>query len=445
MINRPTPMRTELARIFGERVNFDPVERRLYGHDIAAIPNLVKPLIGNTTPDAIVQPENEEQLIELVRWANAARVSLTPRGKASSGYGGAVPVQRGIVVDFYRMKNVLAVDAENETVTVEPGITWEKLERALEPHGLALRLYPTSAPSSSVGGWLAQGGAGIGSYQYGWFRENVVSARVVLPTGTVREFTGEELDLVSEAEGTTGFITCVTLRVQAHAELALAAAAFPDAQRLQEALQAIVATDLPIWSLVFINPRMAELKNRAPLQERHGHPAEERVILPAAYVVTLAFRAADRERVLGGLAKIVGRHEGEILSERIAQHEWKNRFKLMVVKRLGPSLVPAEVVVPLANLGDALTEIERKVNQPIVKEGVIVRRGAGGQPEAVILGFIPSDQRRFDYNFVFGLVLTVMKVAERHGGRPYATGLYFSKLLPAGLFAGKLARLNVGE
>lgn len=71
-------------------------------------------------------------------------------------------------------------------------------------------------------------------------------------------------------------------------------------------------------------------------------------------------------------------------------------------------------------------DIERKVDQPVVKEGVIIRNGVNGAPEVVILGFIPADQRRFSYNFVFGLVLTIMKIAEAHGGRPYATGLYFS-------------------
>ena len=48
-------------------------------------------------------------------------------------------------------------------------------------------------------------------------------------------------------------------------------------------------------------------------------------------------------------------------------------------------------------------------------------------PEVVILGFIPSDQRKFSYNFVFGLTLTILKTAERHGGRPYTTGVYFTK------------------
>ncbi len=97
----------------------------------------------------------------------------------------------------------------------------------------------------------------------------------------------------------------------------------------------------------------------------------------------------------------------------------------MIVKRLGPSLVPAEIIVPLENLGNVMEEIERKVDQPVVKEGVIIKKGKYEKPEAVILGFIPSDQRKFNYNFVFGLVLTIMKIAEKYGGRPYATGLYF--------------------
>ena len=99
----------------------------------------------------------------------------------------------------------------------------------------------------------------------------------------------------------------------------------------------------------------------------------------------------------------------------------------MLVKRLGPSLVPAEVVVPLASLGKVMEEIEEKVGQPVVKEGVVVKQGRDGQPEVVILGFIPSDQRKFSYNFVFGLTLTITKIAEKYGGRPYATGLYFTR------------------
>ncbi len=434
--------RERLGQIFAERVTFDSTERMLYGHDIAAIPSLVKPLVGDTTPDAVVQPSTEEQLVAVAKWARERRIALTPRGKASSGYGGVVPVRNGVVVDFYFMRDVLSVDHDALTVTVQPGITWEQLDREIKKQGLTLRLYPTSYPSSSVGGWLAQGGAGIGSYQYGWFRENVVSARAVHPDGGAREYSGADLDLVADAEGTTGLLSQVTLRVRPLEAEAVTAIACAEAHDLQDLIERIAETDLPIWSMVYINPCMAEMKNRAPLTEHMGHPVEERVLLPAAYILTLAFAEKDRPTVEAALAEMIRPCQAEILSKRIADHEWEHRFKLMVVKRLGPSLVPSEVVVPLDRLGDVMEEIERKVDQPVVKEGVIIKRGLKGKPEVVILGFIPSDQRTLSYNFVFGLVLTIMKIAETHGGRPYATGIYFASKADEILGAERVRRLK---
>jgi Fe-S oxidoreductase/FAD/FMN-containing dehydrogenase len=434
--------REYLKEKFGRRVTFDRTERKLYGHDIAAIPGLVKPLLGGTVPEAVVQPAGGEELAELVRWANKHKIPLTPRGKSSSGYGGVLPVKKGIVVDFFRMNKVIHVDAAAGTATVQAGIIWEKLDRELAKHGLTLRLYPTSYPSSTAGGWLAQGGAGIGSYEAGWFRENVLSARIVTADGSVREVKGGELDLIADAEGITGLISELTIKVQPLEELEVLSIGCPDAHDHQELLQAIVDRKLPIWSLIFINPRMAELKNKAPLLEHGGHPVEDRILLPAAYITTLAFRKKDREAVQSGIEEILKPCQAELLSEKIAHHEWEHRFKLMVVKRLGPSLVPAEVIIPLETLGDALSEIENKVNQPVVKEGVVIRDGANGKPEVVILGFIPSDQRKFSYNFVFSLVLTIMKIAERHGGRPYSTGLYFKSKAKKILGKERLRRLK---
>jgi len=435
-------MRLWLQEKFGSRVSFRKTECKLYGHDIAVMPSLFKPFIGNTTPEAVVQPETEAEIVELVRWASANHIPLTPRAKASSGYGGVIPVKQGLVVDFYRMKRILRIDPEAQTATVEAGVVWEALDKELAKHGLTLRLYPSSYPSSTAGGWLAQGGTGFGSYEAGWYRDNVFSVRVVLPSGEVREFTDDELDLVADAEGITGLITQVSLRVQPLEELDVVCLGCPNPHDLQHLIESIIAGDLPIWSLVFINPRMAELKNRAPLLEHCGHPVEERVLLPAAYIMTLAYRKKDRGSVMDKLLGLLKQCEAEILSERIAEHEWKNRFKLMVVKRLGPSLVPAEVVIPLSALGDVMTEIEGKIDQPLVKEGVVIRQGKGGKPEVVILGFIPSDQRKFSYNFVFGLALTLMKIAQKHGGRPYATGMYFGSQADAILGKERVQRLR---
>lgn len=419
-----TPAQQDYLRnLFTDRVTFDRIERKLYGHDIAAMPKLVKPITGKTMPDAVVQPESEEEVTALVSWSRREGIPLVPRGKGTSGYAGVVPVKGGIVVDFYRMAGVTTVDSGSLEVTVKPGITWARLDRELGHHGLTLRLYPSSYPSSTVGGWLAQGGAGFGSYQYGYFKENVVSARVVLPDGGTAEYSGDDLELVSEAEGITGLITSVTVKVQLLEDLEVVALACDSAGGLQKTIEAVMSYGLPAWSLMFINPRMAQMRNKANENIRHdaGH-----VDLPNSYVMVLSCRKKDAQAVRGPLEGIIKNTGAVMLDDKIAAEEWENRFKIMLIKRLGPSLVPAEVIVPVDRLGPALDDIEKKVRHPVLKEGIIVARGPSGKPEAVLLGFIPADERKLAYNFMFALSLTIARIAGKYGGRPYATGLYFS-------------------
>ena len=201
-----------LRAIVGDRIRTDRVERRLYSADIGEMPKLVKPFVPAGLAGAVVRPTTEDEVVALVKLAARDGLKLVPRGASTSGYGGVLPVEGAVVVDLSGMHGVLDVDVAGRKVRVQPGLIWEELQRKLEPLGLALRLYPSSTPSSSVAGWLAQGGAGFGSYEYGMFKDNVESARVVLPTGDVRTFTGRDLArYVADAEGITGIITEVTV------------------------------------------------------------------------------------------------------------------------------------------------------------------------------------------------------------------------------------------
>src|SRR5680860_177940 len=432
----------ELQELFNNRISLNKTERKLYGHDIAAMPGIIKPFIGSTVPEAVVQPETEGELVNLVKWAAKYKIALTPRGKATSGYGGVLPMLKGIVVDFQRMKNIIKINTSDNTVTVQPGIIWEKLDRELAKKGLTLRLYPTSYPGSTVGGWLAQGGAGIGSYESGTFSENVKSARVVLADGTIKDFSGSELELISDAEGTTGLISEITIKIMVLDELEITAVGFKKLNDLQKFLQTVIDENLPIWSVLFINPQMANLKNQSPLKTHEGNIIEKHIILPEAYIATLTYRKKDISKVSKNLSGLVSLNQGEILSEEIARHEWENRFNIMLVKRLSPSLVPAEFSIPLSALDDVLTEINKKVSHPIVKEGLVIKKGREGKPEVIILGFIPSDQRRFSYNLVFALTLTILKIAQKYGGRTYAAGVYFAKKAQSVLGRERFARLK---
>ncbi len=430
---------TWLRERFDSRFSADLTERKIYSHDVGVMPPLVKLLIGKAVADGVVQPQNEEEVIELVRWAAQNSIPLVPRGKATSGYGGVLPVKGGLTVNSWYMRRILAVDEDNLTVTVEPGIVWEKLEQELGKQGLALRLYPSSAPSSTVGGWLAQGGFGYGSFEYGSFPENVVSARVVLPNGEVREFSGDELDLIADAEGITGFITQITLRVRTLEKEMVVGALFADAASLAAALRAVVEERLPLWSATFINPEMARLKNQLPLKMEHGHPVDEqRPELPDGYLAVFVFPAARESQVREKLESIIAQN-GARLDDELAAHEWAERFSIMHVKRLGPSLIPSEVVLPLDGLDKALADIEGGVKQPLVIEGML---SSGEQPQVVLLGFIPHDERRFGFNMAFALALSTIQKAKKHGGRAYASGLYFAREAEHILGAERVRRLR---
>jgi hypothetical protein len=63
--------RLYLEKRFGSRVTFNLTERELYSYDIAALPGLIKPLIGDTTPEAVIQPQSEQELVDLARFSSS--------------------------------------------------------------------------------------------------------------------------------------------------------------------------------------------------------------------------------------------------------------------------------------------------------------------------------------------------------------------------------------
>ena len=414
----------QLGEIFGDRMRTDRVERKLYSSDIGAMPRLIKPLVPTGIAGAIVRPVSEDEVVALMRVARAERVPVVPRGMSTSGYGGVLPVEGAIVADMSAMGGLISVDAERMTVRVFGGTLWEPLQKQLNRKGLDLLLYPSSLPSSTVAGWFAQGGAGFGSYEHGFFKESVHSARVVHLDGAVKEYTGEELEqIVADAEGITGIITEMEIGIRALEDEVHRVLALPTNEALQKALSAISAEKLPIWSLTFLNPESIKLKKTLP--HRHGHPYEMahehyEPVLPEEFLVVIAYPASRHEAIDAPLRAILEAAGGTELDAEAAEHEWELRFAPMRLKRVGPSIVPTEVVVPLDQLGEVLGKIDSRVKQPFVLEGML-----GKGDKVVLLGFIPHDERSLAFNIAFALSLVVIKIANEHRGGAYSTGLYF--------------------
>ncbi|MCR4436487.1 MAG: FAD-binding and (Fe-S)-binding domain-containing protein [Clostridiales bacterium] len=412
----------ELKNIEGLRINTDLRERHLYESDMGELPSMPKRLVGKTTPAAIVQPQNENEVIQVVAWANKYSVPIIPRAAASSGYGGVVPVPGSVVMELVHFNKIIHMDTDKKTVTVEPGIVWKDLEFKLNAAGLAVRMMPTSAPASTVGGWLAQGGgAGFGSYQYGLFEQNVESATVITPDGSKITLAAKDLSLVSGAMGTTGIITSITLRLRAlEKHTAFGIEAKTPAQ-VQEILEQIDLKGLPLWHAGFMNPTAARLKNRVPPKTHHGHPLPKPV-LPESYILLLACdesRAASVEKKLAPIVKDAG---AVMLPQDITEHEWEDRFNPMKIKRIGPSLVPAEVIVPLNRIAEVFEQMEETVKPPVLVEATMV-----SSKHIVLLCLIPHDARKLTFNLAFTLSLSILKLAKRYGGRAYASGLYLAQ------------------
>lgn len=180
-------------------------------------------------PDAVVYPEDQDQALRLVQWADENDVAVVPYGGGSSVVGGVGPEpgsRPSIVADMTRMAAIVATDSVSFTATAQGGIYGPALEQGLAAQGLTLGHYPQSFEFSTLGGWIAARGAGQQSARYGKAEDWLVSADLVTPRGLwqVEGFPGSAAGpnlgaLVAGSEGTLGLITRATFRVHAKPEV----------------------------------------------------------------------------------------------------------------------------------------------------------------------------------------------------------------------------------
>ena len=180
-------------------------------------------------PDLVVRPTTVDQVSRLLTWASGHGVPVTPWGLGSSVTGAPLPMHGGIALDMSSMRAVLQLDGTNLYVRVQAGKLGIELERELNDRGFTLGHSPQSLDRSSVGGWVATRATGQFSSRYGGIEELVVALTAVLPTGEIVETSmvprmalGPDLrQFFLGAEGTTGAVVEVALRIFPLAELRL--------------------------------------------------------------------------------------------------------------------------------------------------------------------------------------------------------------------------------
>ncbi len=228
----------ELEEEFGDRYTRDRIEVDLYSHDMGEFPGFLEEII-RPHADAVVRASDASEVASVIRHARRRGIPVTPRAAATSGYGGAIPMNGGIILDLTLLNKVREIDEGGRTALVEAGVIWNDLENKLRERGLALRTYPSSAPSSTVGGWVAEGGSGIGAFAYGQFAESLEGLEVVTPEGDLLWVEGDDLGLYYAAEGITGMVTAARIKLREAGEEVPLLFSFTDHHRLGFFLQSV--------------------------------------------------------------------------------------------------------------------------------------------------------------------------------------------------------------
>lgn len=193
----------------------------IYGEDIS--PDYSHDELGGIEkmPDAVVRVISTEQISAIMKHAYERCIPVTVRGSGTGLVGSAVAIEGGILLETTKMNKILSLDADNATVTVQPGVLLMELAAFAEENDF---LYPPDPgeKSATIGGNISTNAGGMRAVKYGVTRDYVRSLTVVMPNGEIltlgasvaKNSSGYSLkDLVIGSEGTLCIICEAVLKL----------------------------------------------------------------------------------------------------------------------------------------------------------------------------------------------------------------------------------------
>ncbi|MCW8898976.1 MAG: FAD-binding protein [Flavobacteriales bacterium] len=176
-------------------------------------------------PEVVVKPRTATELSSIFKLCNEHLIPLTPRGAGTGLSGGALPVNKGILLSMERFNQIIEIDEQNLQATVEPGVITQVFQEAVKEKGLFYPPDPSSKGSCFIGGNLAENSGGPKAVKYGVTKDYVLNLEVVLPSGEIiwtganvlKNSTGYNItQLMVGSEGTLGIITKAVFKLIPH-------------------------------------------------------------------------------------------------------------------------------------------------------------------------------------------------------------------------------------
>jgi len=387
----PAELMSALQTRFGAQCSTALAVREQHGRD--------ESVYDVPPPAAVVFAQSTQDVADAVALAARYRVPVIPFGVGSSLEGHLLAVQGGISIDVGRMNAVLSVNAEDLTVTVQPGVTRKAVNEAVKSEGLFFPIDPGA--DASIGGMAATRASGTNAVRYGTMRENVLALEVVTANGEVirtgtrakKSSAGYDLTrLMVGSEGTLGIMTEVTLKLYPLPEaISAATCSFPSIEAAVRTTIQIIQMGIPIARCELIDAgtvRMVNAHSKLGLREEHmllmefhGSPAS---------VKEQAEMVQDIASEFGGNAFEWATTPEERTRLWTARH---NAYFAAIQSKPGCRAVSTDTCVPISRLADCLLDS-------------VAEADASGIPYFLV-GHVG------DGNFHFGYLIDPAKPEER--------------------------------
>ncbi|MCP3760968.1 glycolate oxidase subunit GlcD [Domibacillus sp. A3M-37] len=355
-----------------ENVITSSAGRLVYSYD--ATPNF------QSMPEAVIAPRNTAEVAQIVTVCRDKKIPIVPRGSGTNLAAGTVPSEGGIVLLFKHMNNILEIDEENLTVTVQPGVVTLDMIKAVEQKGLFYPPDPSSMKISTMGGNINENSGGLRGLKYGVTRDYVMALQAVLPNGDIirtggklaKDVAGYDLTrLLVGSEGTLAVITEATLKLIPMPETKQTMLAlYNSMDAAAKSVSEIIAAKIIPATLEFLDrPTLIAVEDFAQI----GLPTDVEAVLLIEQDGPPEIVARDIEK----MAAICTREQA--VSVQIAATEAEalalttaRRAALSALARLKPTTILEDATVPrseIANMVKAINEIAEKHNVRIATFG----------------------------------------------------------------------------
>jgi D-lactate dehydrogenase (cytochrome) len=366
---------TELTAAFGNRVVTSTAVREQHANTTTWIPN--------EPPDAVVFPQSQADVQQIVRICAQHRMPVIAFGTGTSLEGHINAPRGGISIDVRDMNRVLAVHAEDLDCVVEPGITRKQLNEYLRDQGLFFPIDPGA--DASLGGMAATRASGTNAVRYGTMKDNVIALTAVLANGEImttatrakKTAAGYDLTrLIVGSEGTLGVITSLTLRLHGIPEaIAGGSCPFPSVEACCNAAILTIQSGIPVARIELLDELQVKATN-----------LYSKLTLPEVPMLFVEFHGshasvAEQSERFGDIAREFGGGPFEWATKpedrsRLwqARHDayWAGRGL-----RPGAKAIATDVCVPLSRLAECVTATQRDIQASALIAPILGHVGDG--------------------------------------------------------------------